>query len=199
MKYNNDYKNHGKFWTKDEINVLKKHFQILPIEKIMKMLPGRTKTAIMGEAYNVLKLHSPCISKHFKGDYFKSPYKSLSKSDRAYIAGIFDGEGSISIYFKKFHVRLFIVNTNFDLINWLHKKLPHSFISTINPRKPNHKIRYTLYLLGSIYTVHLLKLMQPFLIVKKKRATVIIKLFDNLAKGISWREQINKDSITIPK
>lgn len=198
MKYNVDFNNLGKFWTKNEINILKKHFHVLPIEKIMEMLPGRTKTAIMGEAYNVLGLRSPCISKHFKGSYSKNPYKSLSKSDHAYIAGIVDGEGSIYVNFKKFHVRLFIVNTNSDLMNWLHEKLPHSHTSTVKPRKPNHKIRYVLNL-GSLHTFHLFKLIQPFLIVKKKRAIAIIKLFDNLAKGISWREQIAKGILNIPK
>lgn len=199
MKYNIDYNNLGKFWTKGEINILKKHFHILPIEKIMKMLPGRTKSAIIGEAYNVLKLRSPCLSKHFKGDYFKNPYKSLSKSDCAYIAGIFDGEGSLYKSFtKRFHVRLFIVNTYSDLIYWLHEKLPHSHVSIVRPPKQHHKTRYVLHL-SSLYTVHLLKLMQPFLIVKKKRAIAIIKLFDNLIKGISWREQINKNMIKIPK
>ncbi len=128
----------------------------MPIEKIMKMLPGRTKTSIYGEAYNVLRLHSPCISKHFKGDYFNNPYKTLSESERAYIAGIFDGEGCVYKSFtKSFHIRLCIVNTYSDLINWLHKKLPYSYIFTVKPCNPRHKISYILQL-SSIYSVHLL-------------------------------------------
>ena len=200
MKYNIDYNNFGKFWTKNEINILKRNFHILPIEKIMKILPGRTKAGIMGEAYNVLKLYSPCISKHFKGDYSNNPYKTLSEAERAYIAGIIDGEGCISTYFtKRFCIRLFIVNTHYPMLNWLHSKLPGSCIYKYRKkRKIHHKERYS-FSLNSLYTFHLLTLIYPFLIIKRKKAEFIIDLFNNLARGISWREQINKNMIKIPK
>ena len=55
------------------------------------------------------------------------PIYSISKIDRAYIAGLIDGEGSIHMTRKEkygtFYAFVTIGMTNKDVINWLAKKL----------------------------------------------------------------------------
>jgi len=105
----------------------------------------------------------------------------LTKTEIAYIAGIFDGEGSVSLV-KSHAARtrgryiyplVRIANTDEALINWLEKKIPFG-----------HRL-YTSYRNGSYKKVHhfgcacgeaieFLRLILPYLIIKHKRAKLLL-------------------------
>lgn len=93
----------------------------------------------------------------------------LSISDKAYIAGIIDGEGHIEPKFQRIQVS----NTDKNMLNWLKKKLG----GTICKKKGNgkkHKPAW-IWTLTTNSTRGLLLAIMPYLIVKKKDAQNLIK------------------------
>ena len=107
----------------------------------------------------------------------------LSKTELAYIAGIIDGEGSISLVPSKLKrangrsifplVR--IANTNFGLIDWLGHRLAggrHYTDQVSERRKPVAHIGW-----ASNEAVLLLKAVLPYLVIKKPHAELVIELW----------------------
>lgn len=105
-------------------------------------------------------------------------------NDLAYLAGIIDGEGCISISkrfnkdrtaYKNFVIKLIITNTDLKLIEWLVKNFGFSSIRRMVSKKyPNSKVCYNCNI-QSNYVIDLLKQVYPYLIIKKAKAELIIK------------------------
>ncbi len=105
--------------------------------------------------------------------------KVLTETEKAYLAGFLDGEGCIGIYKRnrykvpQYILEVTIVNTNKEVIDWIQKRVKgnirvrrHSewktrWIWSINTRDPIHRF------LNDIL---------PFLIVKKKNASIALLL-----------------------
>jgi len=107
---------------------------------------------------------------------------SLSVIDRAYIAGIVDGEGSIHMT-KKFktgtwYAFVVIGMTNKNVINWLSQKFGNKTIEVIYRPKGSFKVTPSI-----IYYVRLqgrracllCELIYPYLIVKKQHAEILMQ------------------------
>jgi hypothetical protein len=100
-----------------------------------------------------------------------------------YLAGIFDGEGTIAIVKNKpggkRHIyncpRLIITNTNLNLMLWLKKNFGGN-IRTIKPKNPNYKPFYQ-WIIGNKKALNLLKKMLPYLIVKKEKTIFVLIYF----------------------
>lgn len=116
---------------------------------------------------------------------------NLTVAEVAYLAGIIDGEGSITIYkynrkprlYSTYCLRLLITNTNKDLIYWIQSKLGKgcvNYIKSLHREKP--ALRYNI---TSGKAAEVLKLVLPYLIVKKEQAEI----------GIAFREIIQQSKI----
>lgn len=115
----------------------------------------------------------------------------LPEGTIGFIAGIIDGEGSITIEIQSkcevrkdnyYSVRLLVINTCKPLVDWLEKTLG-GHVSTrkkIEGQKYCYKWNICSYNARDILIMCL-----PYMIVKKKQAEVLIK-FMNLDKG-GWR------------
>lgn len=97
----------------------------------------------------------------------------------AYIAGLFDGEGSITIQKRtnknknSYHwLRIQIANTNYDLIVWLQKMIGGHIVS--HQGKSPRKLCY-IWLLVSNPAKEFLKLIYPYLIIKKSKTEIAIE------------------------
>lgn len=99
----------------------------------------------------------------------------------AYIAGIIDGEGSIGIQqsnkYKPNHIPdhnlnlvVTVVSTDKPLIEWLKETLGGNTVYR-RPRKENHKEAFSWHIYGTPAS-NLLKKISPYLIIKKKHATL---------------------------
>lgn len=108
----------------------------------------------------------------------------------AYLAGIIDGEGCISIakckqkeYRDKFFysLRIQVVNTNAEVIDWIGRIFGASI--TIKKHKNYTNIGYYACWRGS-KAVDMLVSVFPYLIIKKKQARVILKYWPK-SKGIN--------------
>ena len=109
----------------------------------------------------------------------------LTKVERAYLAGILDGEGTISIYrdtktWGKRNRRIFpeisVASTNRDLIKLLIEKYrfkPRQ--KDVNKGKPNRRqlIRVSMRKLADVYEI--LVQIEPLLIIKKKHAKIVLE------------------------
>ena len=111
--------------------------------------------------------------------------QGITEVQASYLAGCFDADGSVSIAKSgagvqgiknpRYVLRVNIVNTSVDLMNWLYenfgglvKKRPLA-----NPEK--HRQTYD-WSFDNGKALYVLELMEPYLIVKKERVQVAIEL-----------------------
>ena len=103
---------------------------------------------------------------------------TFTETEKAYIAGIVDGEGTVSIGQEangNFMVSLSISNTFKPLIDWLSGKLNHKvyILDKAHSRNEKWKILYTV-VLSSHTAKELLEVVFPYLIVKREHALVVL-------------------------
>ena len=111
----------------------------------------------------------------------------------SYLAGIIDGEGSISIEIQSqsvrhnrkcdyYSLRLLVINTNLPLLNWIQS----NFGGTIRPRKiiVNRRQCYT-WNLFSHNAAEVLKSCEPYMIVKKAHVEVFSNFSSTMSKANS--------------
>lgn len=154
-------------WSDDEVKILKTKMA-LPKEELLKLLPRRTWHAILNKAQQVGVFRRLEVNKNQAKYHY-----DLTEVEAAYIAGIIDGEGSIAIRRDKgsgtswYYPCLAIVNTDKNLMSWLHSKL---HFSRTHLRKRGKSRQCYLGILSAYRVYSLLKQLLPFLIVKKERA-----------------------------
>lgn len=113
----------------------------------------------------------------------------MSPEEKAYIAGIIDGEGSIML--TKFHSNQFpapcvtITSTSYELLEWIKSKTgigTIKFKKNYNPEK--HQDSFT-YMVRYDDAINLLKEIEPYLIInqKKLRAQLIINEYKSVTPG----------------
>jgi hypothetical protein len=110
----------------------------------------------------------------------------LTPEEKAYIAGIIDGEGSIMLL--SFHRNqqpapcISISSTTLELLNWVKEKIgTGSIISKKNYNTEKHKYSYT-YTLRYDAAIDLLSEIADYLVIgtKKKRAQLILNDYKNV-------------------
>src|SRR6476620_4906706 len=121
----------------------------------------------------------------------------LTNEERAYLAGLIDGEGHIGLYMGgrtkgttnrlasgvRWQLRVQITNTNGDIINWLDSKLKGlSYSSSHDNSKnidPNRNVKIWKDVHHFIMTTRnaeaLLKLIQPYSIIKKNQIDIALE------------------------
>lgn len=108
----------------------------------------------------------------------------MQKTDLAYMAGIVDGEGTITGYYwpKKHHfmTECVVINTHLPLMLWIKGKFG-GVINTVK-RKNTPKGRKLVYCwrLPSAKRIYFIKSILPFLKEKRPRAELVIKLITEI-------------------
>lgn len=110
----------------------------------------------------------------------------LTNEEKAYIAGIIDGEGSIML--TRFHKNQFpapcitIASTTVELLQWVKSKLNFGSIKSKKNYNPlYHKNSFT-YIVKYDEAIMLLQAIEPYLVIeqKKQRANLILKEYKKL-------------------
>lgn len=110
----------------------------------------------------------------------------MLETEKAYIAGIIDGEGSIML--QRFHTNEFpapcvsIASTSLELLEWIKKTIDKGVIISKKNYNPEvHKDCYS-YVLRRNDAIYLIKEIYPYLIIdsKRKRAELILKKYKSL-------------------
>ena len=136
-------------WTDKEEELLRELYKTLPAHEICKLL-GRSSSAIILKASKLgLKadrtIHWTGTWRFLKGN----PYEVWTEAERAYIAGIFDGEGSLDKMRGRPFWRFCIGNTHKGLIDWLGSKIEYSKTQHYQPKRMGWKQKWDMRLFGN--------------------------------------------------
>jgi len=175
------------FWTEEEVEFLKKNYGILTNEELSEIL-GKTKIAINRKA------HKLGLKKEINVKIRKIEKCTLTNEDWAYIAGLFDGEGYISVDRQNTipAPKIGITNTDQGVIKWLASKLSYGTISKYKNRG-NCKTKFTFYINKLEAQKDFLQNILPFLKIKQERAKLALEM-------IKIKERIfNRKKVKIPE
>jgi hypothetical protein len=103
----------------------------------------------------------------------------LEQSTQAYLAGLFDGEGSITLHFTKHstnsyspQVQFVIMNIDQELLETVKKDFGFGKVYSIMPRDINRKVIHSYRITSFKDTLTAIDLILPFSRLKKKELTV---------------------------
>lgn len=122
----------------------------------------------------------------------------LSREEKAYLAGIIDGE--VSIMLTKFHKNQFpapcitIASTSQELLQWIKNKTGFGSIRSKKNYNPiNHKNSFT-YIVRYNEAISLIKEIEPYLVIeqKKQRAKLILNEYKNITRNGRYSEELLK-------
>ena len=120
------------------------------------------------------------------------PISLLKPTERAYIAGIIDGEGTIYARNerKTIYPTIAVHMTDKAVIAWLQGRIKAQTVWTINRKdKPRYKTQYLFRICGKRAKL-LCKSIYPFLIVKRKHAEIVLEWpIDARIKGLTEKTQ----------
>ncbi len=105
---------------------------------------------------------------------------TLTELEKAYIAGIFDGEGTIGFYGGKsqdFSLRLKLGNTNLEVVEWIQQHCGGWITSRV--LKVSKKTFWEWSIKRRADVVDILKAIQPYLIVKRTQADLLVDFLEN--------------------
>jgi len=165
-------------WTEEEIYILKKYYGRIPKKELIKKLKFRTWSAIQHKTHRLgMKITNIYQFTHSVKPP-ENPVKKLSETEKAYIAGLIDGEGSILVT-KRIRPAITVTNTNKDIIFWLGEKLGGD--EHISSRSKGRK-RKTVWRWGTTKILHIKDILEnilPYLRIKKRHAELLLQ-FCNL-------------------
>jgi hypothetical protein len=181
------YYNPEKLWTVQETCDLRKNYATMPTAKLRKtLLPNRSLGAIYRRA-KVLGLRQPNANHRTRGEAETTEciFQHCTEIDKAYLAGIIDGEGSLGYYWKRTKLhrqhRTMVTITNCDnnLMAWIKAKFGH-VQSAFQSRKKGRSMRHVCHnweVWGNQRIRHFLVGILPYLIVKREQAELLLGLY----------------------
>lgn len=179
-------KRHIRF-TRKEDSILKILYANSSFDRLLRMLPGRSKQNIWSRAgYLGLSRNSTIAHLRQSTLSVKSVANELPETDKAYLAGLIDGEGCLYVKAAESGgviVRLDVVsNTNQKVIAWVEKKLrPYCRVYCQSKLGRKKKIRRVV--LHNRRAVLFLREVFPYLVIKKDRAQMLLKGYWHLSKA----------------
>src|SRR3990167_7126817 len=102
----------------------------------------------------------------------------LKVSERAYIAGLIDGEGTISVTYdgrnkNNLFVRVLITNTNEELLKWLKERVGGNYHIRNKPMKEGWK-KFGQWQIAHTNAIKLLEQIRNYLVIKKDQYLIAI-------------------------
>lgn len=115
--------------------------------------------------------------------------RELTEAEIAYIAGIIDGEGSISFSYRPRGIVVPLVqvsNTHLALIEWLGAAISGGSICIDYGRKrrPAHHKPTHMWRCSGAVARELVSIIQPHLIVKRRQADLLLSLHEEVGIGL---------------
>lgn len=174
----------GGCWSSDEIAILQQHYNNAQKSDIEALLPKRSWNAIQSKAERLGFRHSfsrlPCR-------------KEPNTADLAYFAGLFDGEGCILIQshykyklYKReaYQLKIMVSNTYLPTLEWVKHIWGFGSISLTKGKK-GQKVQGQWYT-GANLAAYVLKLISPYLQIKKQEAEIAITFQEMKSKAANF-------------
>lgn len=156
-----------KNWNEEEIKFLRYAYECLNKKDIIQKLCDRTWMSITLKAKRMNLYRKEKIE------------LNLTDSEKGYIAGLIDGEGTISFHNGGKFVNsptVIITNTHKEAMEWVEQRIPHSRVYYRGETKTWNKI-YVLHITHRETIETLLEELYYLLIIKKPQAEVILNYF----------------------
>ena len=165
-----------KRWTDDEIDLLREKYPRLGA-RIPRLLECHSLKAVGDMAYKL----------QLEINLWRTEVRlPISVARIAYFAGLIDGEGTMGIYHYRSNTEktiiLSIANTNLDVMTWIVRTFGVGTLCARKTIEKHHKQRYDWYVRRRGDVLVLLRLVLPYLIIKKGKAEELI------AECERWRE-----------
>lgn len=168
-------------WTPSEEKILAELYPRHPREGICKKIPNHTWAAIQVRAEKRLNLRRVA--------YYRYIHKvaiplSCSEAELAYIAGLFDGEGSCSFsggLTRTFRLKktpipaISISNTHLGALEFVKNRTGTGHLNPNKHQLPNRKQVYAWYLHSYEPVYYFLKAIMPYLIIKRDKAELMVR------------------------
>lgn len=104
---------------------------------------------------------------------------SLIDVEKAYLSGLIDGEGSITLAVSNKgqmpQPQLSISNNNLEVLEWVKQKVGCGSIVKKKPRKLTHSVSYVWKINRAGRVMLVLSEVEKFLIIKRQQATLILE------------------------
>jgi len=184
------------YWTPQEDEILRQHYATSSNAEIQTLLPGRNLHGIRIRASR-LGLHKE-LPFHETGIAFtESVIGHLSETEKAYLAGIIDGEGCITInrYVKKGAAPVYrpfveIASTSPALKAWLDERFPEKTYWRKKTR-PGWKDIYHWILSGNRQVMVFCREIAPYLVIKREQAELVAQGYVHLSeedRAVLWQK-----------
>jgi len=162
-------------WTKDEEETLRDlYLKPIPESDFVKFLPNRTLPTIKSKIHR-LRLHG-------RTSFWEQPRNlNLSETEKAYLAGLIDGEGSIHFGLNTSETvipRISISSSNTEVLEWCRNKIGKGYISTLSAHSFEgkfHKETHQFIIQAKPTVLPFLEAILPYLIIKKKQAELVVE------------------------
>jgi hypothetical protein len=167
----------GPNWTTEELRILQEHYEHAPKAELLTMLPDRSAEALKIRAGRLGLRRRVGVSYSRQ-----SPLRrELSDAELAYLAGIIDGEGHITVVraqrrnsrFPLYSPRVGVTNQSERLIEWMDERVAWT-IRDLKPTKGEWGWAYRPAVVGHA-VADLLEVLLPFLVIKAEQATLVIR------------------------
>ena len=118
----------------------------------------------------------------------------MRETEKAYLAGLVDGEGHIAVTKNRpsarpgdvyFQPRLEITMTHEETIRWAARMMGSPRVTRINPRQPHHLVQWRVQLSGR-RVAEVLQDISPYMVTKRARAEAIIRFVSTVRRGDRW-------------
>lgn len=174
-------------WSKHDLQILNDNYRQLGPRKMTRLLPKYSVSAITNKAYH--------IGIGYQRLKDEAGPLNISEIDKAYLAGIIDGEGHIGIRIrdKLLSLCIQITNTDAQLIEWIRKRLEgiRMYVNKVDSFDKGHFGKKTVWIIKIYQTLSikmLLDALLPYLIVKRKKAELVLRAID---KKLTINEPLN--------
>lgn len=157
-------------WKEEDKERLRQVYHSKPKDEVLRMFPNRTWNGIAVKARR-LKVKRPYPPPHHP-----IPLEKADDATRAYLGGILDGEGTISVHQTRcgpIAPLVCVTNTDEELIKWIGRILDLPYYSR---EEEKHKTSFSVRC-SQIWKVHrILELLEPYLRIKTKKtlATLVM-------------------------
>jgi len=189
----------GNLWTEQENENLRKLYSTGTREEIMRAIPGRSWVAIEMHAYGGHISRGTSVGQPLRRSI--KPINKIEPVDGAWLASAIDGEGSITLCVEdkvrnlngswSGFIRVF--NTNLDYVQRAKEIIGRGTIHSgwqsfsIGDRRRGKACLMHMYSLHGIRAVaQVLRQIEPFLIIKRDRAEIIIRIARLLEAQGPW-------------
>jgi len=156
-------------YTEEELQTLLSLYGQMPLKEVAQQ---------MGVSYGALRwqLHQMGITKPI-GQVNALHHLDLEPTVLAYLAGLIDGEGTVSIrkFRGKWKPTVRIANTSMVLIAWLESKITSPSVGVeTRPAKRNHSISYMFNIIGLAH-LPLYESLLPYMVIKHRQLQLVIE------------------------